>query len=211
MNCIYINLEHRSDRNNSILSQFYPIRDHINLSRFNAIKHSNGGIGCALSHINCLDIAIKNNWDYVIILEDDFQLLVNPDSFLKHINDLLLENFDVCLIAPFLRKIGYIKHNHAKVLEAQTTTGYIIKKHYFNTLKNNFKEGLTALLNNKPWNIYALDQHWKSLQIIHNWITSIPILGKQAESYSDIEHKSVNYDSAFIQSDINKLFLPLTK
>jgi GR25 family glycosyltransferase involved in LPS biosynthesis len=210
MNILYINLQHRIDRNNSILNQFYQIKDHINLSRFNAIKHSNGAIGCALSHINCIDIAINNDWDHVIILEDDFHLLVNPDFFLSHIKTLLQVDFDVCLIAPFLRKITNINHNYAKVIEAQAASGYIIKKHYFHTLLDNFKQAEYALSNNKPYEIFAIDQHWKSLQTKHNWITSIPILGKQSESYSDIEHKQVNYDSAFIKSNINKYLIPQT-
>ena len=110
MNILYINLEHRIDRNNNIINQFHPIKNKINLTRFNAIKHSNGAIGCALSHINCIEIAINNNWDHVIIIEDDFHLLVNTDFFFNHINNLLSLDFDVCLIAPFLRKIKNINY-----------------------------------------------------------------------------------------------------
>ena len=50
----YINLESRKDRRKHIenFKKQYPFFK--NIQRFNAIKHSNGAIGCTQSHLECL-------------------------------------------------------------------------------------------------------------------------------------------------------------
>ncbi len=84
---LYINLKHREDRNKEIINELnkYNLKG----ERVEAIKHKDGYIGCALSHIKCLDIAIEKNYEQVIILEDDF-------IFLQILNILkLIINFDI--------------------------------------------------------------------------------------------------------------------
>jgi glycosyl transferase family 25 len=96
---IYINLEHRKDRNESTLKELSKINIH-NPERFNAVKTENGAIGCSLSHIKCLEIAIKNNYQYIMICEDDIEIL-DPKVFTENVNKFLNSNidWDVVLIA----------------------------------------------------------------------------------------------------------------
>ena len=91
MNIIYINLDKRTDRKKHIESLF-P-----NAVRFPAIVDERGGyFGCVRSHIECLKLAKENNYDKVVILEDDFiykdsrtlESMILPDKF----NMLLLSN-----------------------------------------------------------------------------------------------------------------------
>jgi len=67
---VYINLEERTDRRAEIQKQL-SIFHHEKIVRFNAIKHRNGAIGCSMSHIAALELAIQNNWKNVLIVEDD--------------------------------------------------------------------------------------------------------------------------------------------
>lgn len=69
----YINLDERKDRREHMekLLQGYDFE------RVSAIKHEDGYIGCAKSHIICLQIARARKLDKVIILEDDFMFHKN--------------------------------------------------------------------------------------------------------------------------------------
>jgi len=70
---LYINLEHRKDRNEHILNEIHKIcTDNSKIHRIDAIKNDNGALGCGLSHIKALEYAVKNEWKTVLILEDDF-------------------------------------------------------------------------------------------------------------------------------------------
>ena len=79
----YINLENRPDRKEHVEKQLQSIG--IAATRFNAIKLNNGAIGCSMSHLKCLEIAKQNNWDHVMIVEDDI-LFLNPNLFKNQLN-----------------------------------------------------------------------------------------------------------------------------
>jgi hypothetical protein len=46
----------------------------------------------------------------------------------------------------------------------------------------------------KNTDIYSLDIYWKKLQPISNWYCLNPKIGKQMESYSDIEQRVTTYN-----------------
>jgi hypothetical protein len=58
---IYINLEERKDRRDTI-EEVLKVIPSKKIIRFNAIKEKNGHIGASKSHIECIKMAIKNNW-----------------------------------------------------------------------------------------------------------------------------------------------------
>jgi glycosyl transferase family 25 len=153
----YINLDSRTDRKLHIENQLKIMNIHA--ERFNAIKLKNGAIGCSMSHLKCLEIAKKNNWDHIMIIEDDI-LFLNPELFKNQLNKFFKNNkdFDVILIAgnnvPPYQKID---DSCVKVYRCQTTTGYIVQKHYYDKLIDNFKDGLQRLIR-EPHNkkIYSL-------------------------------------------------------
>ena len=80
-NVLYINLESRSDRKEHVENQLAIIGLQ-NFNRFNAIKLENGALGCSMSHLKCLQTAKTNNWDHVLICEDDIQFL-DPTLFIS--------------------------------------------------------------------------------------------------------------------------------
>lgn len=194
---IYINLERRKDRNANAINELKKLGLN-NVTRFNAIENSNGAIGCSLSHIKCIEIAIQNNYDYVLICEDDISVL-NVELFLTNANKFLNSDleWDVALIAgnntlPFKPVSEFC----IQVYNCLTTTGYIVKKQYYTNLLNNFKEGVLQLIKNpNDRKNYAIDKHWLKLQLIDKWYLIIPPTITQIDGYSDIEKKNISYSN----------------
>jgi hypothetical protein len=86
-----------------------------------------------------------------------------------------------------------------RVLNCQTTTGYIVKKEYYDTLLNNFKESAHQLIQNSAdTKKYALDIHWKKLQSQDFWYLIIPLTVVQYENYSDIENRNTDYQEMML-------------
>jgi len=205
--CFYINLEHRTDRKQHVEKELNKIG--INGTRFNAIKLKNGAIGCSMSHLKCLEIAKKSGWSHVLILEDDIKFL-NPELFIKKINSFLSNHmlWDVVLIAgnnmpPYL----HVDDSCIKVTSCQTTTGYLIKSHYFDTLIHNIKEGINLLLKYPEKHIsYAIDKYWFQLQKRDLWYLIIPLTVVQREDYSDIEKRQTNYTKIMTDMDKKNFF-----
>ena len=69
---LYINLDHRTDRKIHVEEQL-SLLGISRYERFKAIQLSNGALGCSMSHLKCLETAKKNNWDHLLILEDDIR------------------------------------------------------------------------------------------------------------------------------------------
>jgi GR25 family glycosyltransferase involved in LPS biosynthesis len=208
-NAFYINLESRKDRKEYVEQQLKLIgMNHV--TRFNAIKLENGAAGCSMSHLKCIETAKKNHWDHVLIVEDDITFL-NPMLFINNLNKFLErhDDWDVVLIGgnvlPPYKKVDF---SCVQVIHCQTTTGYLVKSHYYDTLIKNYKEGIQNLLK-EPQNHkqYAIDQFWFSLQEKDKWFLIIPLTVTQKEDYSDIEKKTTNYTR--VLTDLDKPWFPL--
>ena len=203
----YINLESRPDRRKHVESQLKLIG--IKAERFNAVKLENGALGCSMSHLKCLQIAKENNWDHVLICEDDVTF-TNPELFVLQFNKFLKneKNWDVVLIAgnnmpPYTQVRDYC----VKVTRCQTTTGYLVKSHYFDTLIDNIKMGMSLLIKNKDKHVtFAIDKYWFLLQERDLWFLIVPLSVVQREDYSDIEKRRTNYAGVMVDLDKKALF-----
>ena len=210
-NIFYINLEHRVDRKEHVETQL----DLIGLkgTRFNAIKMENGAIGCSMSHLKLLQLALKSELDHILIVEDDI-LFLDPELFKSQFDKFFnertkdLKSWDVIIFSgnnmPPYEKVD---DTCVKVTQCQTTTGYLVNGHYIEKLLNNVKMGLTNLIKD-PQNHakYAIDKHWFSLQKTDNWFLITPLTVVQREDYSDIEKKVINYQSSMTDLDKTELF-----
>jgi glycosyl transferase family 25 len=192
---IYINLEERTDRKDLLLKELSNIQNiDDKLIRFNAIKDTNNGaIGCTKSHIKCLEMAIQYNWKNVLILEDD-AMWNNYENGINILTNLMNKSYDVILLGG-----TYFSLNEEtfKLNKAHTTTAYVVSNHYYETLLNNFIEGLQNLEQTNISNMYCIDVYWHKLQAKDNWYIVNPALMIQRESYSDIEKQNVNYNVLF--------------
>lgn len=203
---IFINLEHRKDRLLHIVEQMKQLG--ITAKRFNAVKTTNGAIGCTISHIKSLEIAINENYEHIFICEDDIlftNIEVLKDSISKFANSGI--EWDVLFISGN-NGINYEKTNDfcVRVRDCRCGTGYVVNKHYMKTLLENMKEGLNYLMRepaNKP--MYALDMYWNKLQMKDRWYLLTPLTVIQAACYSDIEERNVDY--AAVMLDLEKKWL----
>jgi GR25 family glycosyltransferase involved in LPS biosynthesis len=208
----YINLEHRTDRNSHVINQLTNLGLPI-FERFNAIKMEHGAAGCSMSHLKILQTALQNNYDHVLILEDDISFL-NPNLFKANFNKFLERqgnNWDVILLAgnnvPPYDKVDDVC---IKVKQCLTTTGYIVNGHYIKRLIDNVKLGLINLLRKPDKGIlYAIDKFWFVLQGMDRWFLIIPPTVVQREDYSDIEKRNTNYQRLMTDIDKAAFYRPL--
>ena len=155
--------------------------------RFSAIHHKEiGGVGCGRSHIAILEDALQKGYEQIMIFEDDFIFCVSPDEFHNSLQYLTNMEYDVCMLSYNLYEyMNTHNPNFRKVLYAQTASGYIIKRHYFQKLIDCFKYAVENFeKTNYHW-LYAIDVVWKTLQETDNWICFEPRIGKQRASFSD--------------------------
>jgi len=198
----YINLDSRPDRKQYMEEHLKTVG--IRAERFKAIKLTNGALGCSMSHLKLLELAKSNNWDSILIMEDDIKFL-NPPIFTQQLNHFLdaHKEFDVLLIAgnnvpPFTK----IDDTCVKVTRCQTTTGYLVRNHYFDTLIQNVRDGIQNLMKTpKKHDLFAIDKYWFRLQERDRWYLIIPLTVTQREDYSDIEKRMTNYSRVMLDLD----------
>ena len=203
----YINLDSRPDRKIHVEEQLKQIG--INATRFNAIKLSNGALGCSMSHLKCLEIAKLNNWSHLLIIEDDIKFIY-PELLKNQLNTFLKnhKSWDVVLIGgnnvpPYTK----VDDTCIKVSSCQTTTGYLVNSHYYDKLIDNFRTGIKKLLSFPDQHrIYAIDKFWFALQKQDSWYLIIPLTVTQRDDYSDIEKRQTNYSHVMLDLDKKSFF-----
>ena len=81
-----------------------------------------------------------------------------------------------------------------KVLEVQTTAGYIVSSRFYETLLDTWEKGV-ASYEQAPechW-LFLLDQTWKALQPHSRWYYSLSRVGKQRSGWSDLGQRYIDY------------------
>ena len=197
---LYINLDHRIDRNEHILQEIHKVcTDPQKIHRIDAIKHNEGALGCGLSHIKALEYALEHpEWTIVLILEDDFTF---KSLDILNIHEMINKLFDMHTM-----NVGLLSYNHTdikykdttdpqikKVIYSQTTSSYIICKSYIPFLLQNMKESTEDMRQNGKCHENCIDIYWTKLQADANWFAVYPAIGYQYDNYSDIEHRHTTY------------------
>jgi hypothetical protein len=196
---LYINLDSRTDRKEKI----EKVLRNFSYERITAIQHKIGSIGCSMSHIYALEYAIKNNWDNVLIMEDDMEwnnFYINYPKLLT----LMKNPYDVIVLGGIL--VSYNSET-SELYKCNSTGAYLVGRHYYQTLLQNFKEGLGKLLYeiNKPIkirgvgqkNYLTIDTYWHKLQKRDNWFI-IPLC-YSLPGYSDVLKENVDWGSYFLK------------
>jgi len=204
---LYINLAHRTDRLAEVVAELEKMG--IRGTRFNAIKTTNGAIGCSLSHLKCLEEAATNDWSYVFICEDDIVFL-NPELVRTNVGlfcEKMGDNWDVLILGgnavPPYEPIG---NYSVRVANCQTTTGYIVNRRFYKPLIDNIREGIALFMRNPhDKRQYAIDIYWKRIQATHQWYMIVPPTVIQREGFSDVESRHTNY--AGLMLDMRKEWL----
>jgi glycosyl transferase family 25 len=190
---VYINLDRRTDRRDQLEEELS--RMGLRGERFAAIEHASGIVGCGMSHLAVLERAKAAEWESVLVLEDDFQFIVDKTMLETRMTAFFDKGlpYDVLMLSYHNLKQKPVNDFVSKVLEAQTTAGYVVHRRFYDTLIGIWREGLSKLITTgEHWN-YALDQYWKRLQPEAHWFCMIPRIGAQRPGYSDLAGKHVDY------------------
>lgn len=192
MNHYYINLKNRPERNAETITELRKIGIK-KPNRFEAITHEIPLIGCAMSHIGCLELAKKNKWDYVIIFEDDIKI-ESKKKLNQNIKQYLNYDYDVLFLGCW-NYVPPIKINNdiSKVVKAVCLHAYVVKSHYYDIFIDNLKESIELKLNNNNSNEFNHDEYMGILQQKDNWVTLTPIYITQRDGWSDNFEEIRNY------------------
>jgi GR25 family glycosyltransferase involved in LPS biosynthesis len=200
----FINLQHRTDRLNHISNEL--MKTNINPSkihRINGVYHNAyGAIGCTKSHILALETFIDSGKENCIIFEDDFTFIESQDNINKLINDVFnhLHDYDLLMLASDTYNEQATEFSFVtKIIDAQTTAGYVVSKKFAPVLLSNYKESLSKIENQFEElgytnHDFCLDIYMKQLQPISKWYCISPKIGKQLDGYSDIS-KNCKYNN----------------
>jgi GR25 family glycosyltransferase involved in LPS biosynthesis len=217
---VYINLDHRTDRNATMIRELTRMKIPITkFQRIQAVRNERGAIGCTFSHIKSLQLAIEKKWKNVLIMEDDFIFVDSPEkveSGIRYFFENVVPKVPDWTVINLSRgasqqmrpidKDTYMPLNPAdpssfeksdsliwKADAISSASGYIVNHTFFQTLLNNYREGLVGLMKTYDKPTYACDMYWFPLQRNTNWYIFNPSIGYQYESYSDIEQRMVDY------------------
>jgi len=196
----YINLDHRKDRYQHITKELSKTNiDQEKIKKISGIYIKELGIlGCAKSHCLALEEFIKSNKDHCIIFEDDFEFTENQDFINSLINRVFneMKDFDVLMLASNILNGQPTNYNFlTKIIDAQTLSGYAVSKKFAPILLNNYRESIKLLEGaGQKVHPFCFDIYMKRLQPFTKWYCLKPKIGKQIESYSDIENRVVDYE-----------------
>lgn len=189
---IYINLDHRKDRNSEIIKELNKIG--INkYKRIAGVNHVNGALGCAMAHKNALNYGKDLNKNLVII-EDDAEFLIDKKNFIFLINKFLNnKSYDVMALGN--NPIFKIKINSFFSISTSihSTSCYVVRRNIINDLINIYSQSIKELENGNDKEISAIDVIWQNYQKKSVFIIPNRKIVLQRASYSDIEKTFVNY------------------
>ncbi len=100
-----INLQSRNDRLKSVWNTLKSTNI-TGVERFDAIKKRDG---CTFSHIEIAKLQIKNNWDYVLYLEDDIKLDVFYEPQYPDQEKCSSKEVDIKKVVKHIKK-DFLKH-----------------------------------------------------------------------------------------------------
>ena len=195
----YINLESRIDRKEHFLNEIKKLCiDESKIIRIDAVKESNGALGCTKSHIKALELFMENPlWETCMIFEDDYTFY---DTSIENNNERLklffssFTDWGILLLSSNQAGKPSIK-THVPSVElvtySQTTSGYCIHKDSAKEVYENFKLSAELLEKSKSKQQHALDIYWNKLNMKR--YSFKPNMGYQYSSFSDIEKRVVHY------------------
>lgn len=194
-----VNLKRRTDRlenftnqvNNFDLGEFevFPAYDgkELNMSEYNTFL-SPGQLGLVLSNLDIINEAIKNNYEKIIIIEDDCVFENDIVNFEKYFEQLP-KNWDMFYM-------GGNHNTHVGSKPPVMVSDNMLKLHntystHFVAIRNTTFEHIKIILSklNRP-----LDVSYVMLQKIFNVYCFHPILAKQLVDFSDIENEVTDYN-----------------
>ena len=195
-----INLDSRKDRLNESMEILKPYDLGDKLIRFSAITPPpnitetfddkgriirRGIVGLNLSMLEIVKESKKNNYDSILVLEDDF-LFKNEEYVNDVIKQLKNIKWDVFYLGANLhQKLESVSDNIYKIKYGYATHAVAYNKNFYDYFLESYENGEIKILD-----VWLSEFAQNNLNCFCSW----PILSIQRPSYSDIENKFVDYD-----------------
>jgi GR25 family glycosyltransferase involved in LPS biosynthesis len=192
----FINLDRRTDRLKQIMSELKKMEIPTEkLIRVQGFDNKIGILGCAKSHIQAVSHFIESGKERCMIFEDDFEFTETKEKVYEVLSGiftsgvefdcLMLAGADNCVFADLRNK--YLQ----RLFFATSPSCYVITKKYAPELLNNLSEGAAKQekwINafGEPENAFNNDCYWIYEQVSKLYFFTVPKLGKQRDSPSDI-------------------------
>jgi GR25 family glycosyltransferase involved in LPS biosynthesis len=215
-----INLKRREDRLHDSLLEFEKLK--INgVEIYEGIDYLDRPdldyLCCSATHIEILKKQIENDWEKIIIFEDDF--IFDPFNSYdfnfsliieKSISTINSENYDLLYLGTVLMDVSELKNDNI-IVPSKTiqTTCYVIYKKFSKFVIENydFRDSSSIMCNESIDTFYSILSSkkikWKnpewfvnSDKFLNNEFMiycSNPIIFNQRQSYSDIQKKMANH------------------
>ena len=192
----YINLLSRPVRKQHIVEQLAMIRaNDVSIYPIKAVElPSNPQVGCAMSHMKALTHARHQDYETIMILEDDFTFRISRSQFDNKLETLWNRHpdWEVAQLATVNEKsMATRTPGLRRVLKADTTSGYLLRSSAIVPLFNIFLQCCRCSPHQPimATNQQAIDVAWQAVQAKMNWFLFAPQLGYQSEKFtSDIEN-----------------------
>jgi len=199
-----INIKERKDRQKNVIKECLKVN--LNFEFLLVEKNKEDPIrGCLESHIKCIQDAINNDYENILIMEDDISFDIDAiNKIIKEDTIQIPAEFDILYLGYHINNGFKYNDNILKAVSTQTTHCYILNKRVFqyiiDTIEGDWKaipeytqrNNLENLIN---WNVRAIDLYYAKW-INHrrnNSYAIYPILCYQYANHSDIEGKIINY------------------
>lgn len=204
----YINLKKREEKKKKCIHQLGRIGIH-NANRFDAIWDKIGLVGCAKSHIQCIENAKRDKWPFICIFEDDV-VFTDTEKLQQLVSNYFQSEYDVLFLGAWIRNNQYriINPDIYQVSYACCAHAYIVKEHYYDILLSNLYEGV-RLKEKYPYkNEYNNDEYIQLLQQKDTWLCFNPIMATQLDGYSDNFYEFRNYQKIITDIPVHMDDLP---
>ena len=202
---VYISNDEHPDPGHTIQIQHMLKRTNMRIRRVSAvsvsrIKHGLGpAVGCQLSHLEALQLALTSGFQAALIVEDDFvwRHHVNP-SYLKRVLNNVISTYpawDVIGIGmdmtsyelpkpPLIVRTSFSSTTTlVRVREARSTRAYLVHAKFIPRMYQAIKN--CDLLEAKYHNI-TLNACWKDVQTTGVWYGMVPPLGYSSDPANSV-------------------------
>ena len=187
-----MNLDYRTDRWQECINEFKKHKIIVNRFRaFNgkAISRGqkpirSGEFGCLFTHLSILLDARANNYDKVLIFEDDVELHSEFSKIASEFLEEIPENWDMIYFGA-----NTARNVSVKVSSRVNLANSLLGGHAYAVNRKAY-DRLIFALENEP---FQVDETYSKIHTFMNTYLCDPIIAWQREGWSDINNQHVNY------------------
>jgi GR25 family glycosyltransferase involved in LPS biosynthesis len=149
-------------------------------------RYFKGQVGCLISHLEILKLAQKNNYNSILVLEDDVAFSDDFEQKVKNLYENFPKEWDMFYLSGSLVKEGEKFNYYSELISTHTTHSYAVNSSAYKIL--------IKLLETNMF-IKPVDSCYVSIQESIKSFIAMPFLAYQESGFSDIHNSQASYDS----------------